>query len=73
MPVNGERCELTGELSKHTGEVCQQEAAEQPPLDHKSDQDEPEYEEELVCLFCCAICLWMECCGHEQFSAHEPV
>ena len=39
---------MTGESSKHTGEVCQQEAAEQPPLDHESDQDEPKYEEELA-------------------------
>ena len=41
-----ERCEATGELSKHTGEVHQQEAAEQPPLDNESDQDEPEYKED---------------------------
>ena len=39
---------MTGELSKCTGEVCQQEVAEQPPLDHGSDQDKPEYEEDLV-------------------------
>ena len=39
---------MTGESSKHTGEVCQQEAAEQPPLDHESDQNEPKYEEELA-------------------------
>ena len=41
-----ERCETMGELSKHTGEVCQQEVGEQPPLDHESDQGEPEYEED---------------------------
>ena len=41
-----ERCQSTGELSKHTREVHQQEVAEQPHLDHESDQDEPEYEEE---------------------------
>ena len=39
---------MTGESSKCTREVHQQEAAEQPPLDHESDQDEPEYEEYLV-------------------------
>ena len=43
-----ERCEATGELSKRTGEVHQQEVAEQPPLDHESDQDEPKYEEDLT-------------------------
>ena len=43
-----EKCEVTGESSKCTGEVCQQEVAEQPPLDHESDQDEPEYEEDLA-------------------------
>ena len=37
---------MTGELSKSTGEVHQQEVAEQPPLDHKSDQDESKYEED---------------------------
>ena len=41
-----ERCKATGESSKCTGEVCQQEVAEQPPLDHKSDQYKPEYEED---------------------------
>ena len=30
-----ERHEMTGELSKCTGEVHQQEVAEQPPLDHE--------------------------------------
>ena len=39
---------MTGESSKCTGEVCQREVAEQPPLDHESDQGEPEYEEYLV-------------------------
>ena len=39
---------MTGEPSKHTGEAHQREVAEQPPLDHKSDQGEPEYEEDLV-------------------------
>ena len=39
---------MTGESSKCTREVHQQEAAEQPPLDHENDQDEPEYEEYLV-------------------------
>ena len=43
-----ERCKMTGETSKCTGEVCQQEAAEQPPLDHESDQDEPKYKEDSV-------------------------
>ena len=42
-----ERREMAGESSKRTREVCKQEAAEQPPLDHKSDQGEPEYEEDL--------------------------
>ena len=41
-----ERRKVTGESSKCTGEVCQQEVAEQPPLDHESDQDEPIYEED---------------------------
>ena len=39
---------MTGESSKHTGEVCQQEVAEQPPLYHESDQGEPKYKEDLV-------------------------
>ena len=39
---------MTGELSKHTGEVHQHEAAEQPPLDHENDQGEPEYKEDSV-------------------------
>ena len=39
---------MTGELSKCTGEVHQQEAAEQPPLDHESDQGEPKYKEDSV-------------------------
>ena len=43
-----ERCEMTGESSKCTGEVCQQEVAEQPPLDHESDQGEPKYKEDSV-------------------------
>ena len=43
-----ERHKATRELSKHTGEVCQQEVTEQLLLDHKSDQDEPEYEEDLA-------------------------
>ena len=42
------RHEATGESNKHTGEVCQQEVAEQPPLNHESDQDEPKYEEDLA-------------------------
>ena len=41
-----ERHETTGESSKHTGEVHQQEGAEQPPLDQKSDQGEPKYKED---------------------------
>ena len=41
-----ERCKATGESSKCTGEVHQQEVAEQPPLDHESDQDIPKYEED---------------------------
>ena len=40
-----ERHEVTGELSKCTGEVCQREVAKQPPPDHKSDQEELEDEE----------------------------
>ena len=39
---------MTGESSKCTGEVCQQEVAEQPPLDHESDQGEPKYKEYLA-------------------------
>ena len=39
---------MTGESSKRTGEVRQQEVAEQPPLDHKSDQGEPKYKEDLA-------------------------
>ena len=39
---------MTGELSKCTGEIHQQEAAEQPPLDHESDQGKPKYKEDLV-------------------------
>ena len=39
---------MTGESSKRTGEVRQREAAEQPPLDHKSGQGETKYEEDLV-------------------------
>ena len=41
-----ERHEVTGGLSKCTGKVHQQVVAEQLPLDHESDQDEPEYEED---------------------------
>ena len=40
-----ERCKMTGELSKCTGEVCQREVVEQPPPDHESDQEELEDEE----------------------------
>ena len=40
-----ERHEMTGESSKHTGEVCQQEVAEQPPPDHESDQEQSEAKE----------------------------
>ena len=43
-----ERHGMTGELSKCTGEIRQQEAAEQPPLDHESDQGKPKYKEDLV-------------------------
>ena len=39
---------MTGESSKHTGEVHQQEATEQPPLDHESDQGKPKYKEDSV-------------------------
>ena len=35
-------------VKQHTGEVRQQEMAEQPPLDHESDQGEPKYEEDSV-------------------------
>ena len=40
-----ERHETTGESNKCTGEICQQVAAEQPPLDH---QGEHKYKEDLV-------------------------
>ena len=33
-----ERCKVTGESSKHTGKVQQQEVAEDLPQDHESDQ-----------------------------------
>ena len=39
---------MTGESGRRTGEVHQREVAEQPPPDHKNDQDEPKYEEYLV-------------------------
>ena len=42
-----ERCKVTGESSKHTRKVRQQEVAEEPPQDHESDQEESEDEENL--------------------------
>ena len=39
--------EVTGESSKHTGKVWQQEVAEEPPQDHESDQEESEDKENL--------------------------
>ena len=38
--LSPERREVTGESSNHTGKVWQQEAAEEPPQDHASDQEE---------------------------------
>ena len=43
--LSTERCEVTGESSKHTGKVQQQEVAEEPPQDHESGQEESEDEE----------------------------
>ena len=40
-----ERHEMTGESNNHTVKVRQQEVAEQPSPDHKSDQEESEDEE----------------------------
>ena len=42
-----ERCEVTGESSKHAGKAWQQEVAEEPPQDHTSDQEDTEDEESL--------------------------
>ena len=36
------------EIPLNNGEVHQWEAAEQPPLDHESDQGKPKYKEDLV-------------------------
>ena len=42
-----ERHEMTGESNNHTVKVRQREVVEQPPPDHKSDQEESEDEEML--------------------------
>ena len=43
-----ERCELTGMSGKSTEKVWQQEAATEPPQDHKSNQEESEDKESLL-------------------------
>ena len=43
--LSTERHEMTGESSNHTGKVWPQEVPKQPPLDHKSDQEELEDKE----------------------------
>ena len=45
--LSPERCEVTGESSKCAGKTCQQEAAEEPPQDHASDQENTEDKESL--------------------------
>ena len=42
-----ERHEVTGESSNHAGKAWQQEAAEEPPQDHASDQEDTKDEESL--------------------------
>ena len=38
---------MTGGSNNCTGNICQQEAAEEPPQDHTSDQEESEDKESL--------------------------
>ena len=40
--LSPERCEVTGELSSHTGRVRQQEVTNESPTDHTSDQENEE-------------------------------
>ena len=40
--LSTERREVTGELSRHTERVQQQEVMNEPPTDHASDQDNDE-------------------------------
>ena len=43
--LSPERCEVTGESSKHTRKAQQQEVAEDPPQDHARDQEDTKDEE----------------------------
>ena len=43
--LSTERCEVTGESSSHTGRVWQQEVTNKSPIDHTSDQENEEDED----------------------------
>ena len=46
--LSPERCEVTEESSNYTRKVWQQEAAEELPQDHTSDQEETKDKESLL-------------------------